>query len=181
MAVVVLGQRLESDQLHPELRGRMDVGLAVFRTTEASALILTGGHTNDEVARAEADAMAEYARENGVADSAIYTETRAKDTIGNAYFTRQIVDAMDDVDRVHVVTSCYHTARAKLAFEQCFGDDHRVIADSCYDAGQGAGRAEAARARQTREFFDPVPVGDIAAIRTRLVEVHDEYDSLPPE
>lgn len=181
MAVVVLGQRLESDQLHPELRGRMDVGLAVFRSTEASALILSGGHTNEEVPRTEADAMAEYARENGVFDSAIYTEPRAKDTIGNAYFTRQIVESLDDVDTVHVVTSCYHTARAKLAFEQCFGADQRVVADSCYDAGNGAGPAEAARARQTREFFEPVPAGDIAAIRTRLVEIHDEYDSLPPE
>ena len=41
--------------------------------------------------------------QNGVGD---IIETEALDTIGNAYYTRRIVDTISSVERIYVVSSC---------------------------------------------------------------------------
>lgn len=176
MTVVVLGCRQDSIEVRPELQGRMDVGIDALQRTDSETLVVSGGWTNPDVPFAECDAMARYAIENGVDPEDVVLEDRARDTVGNAYFTRLLLDGID-VSTVHVVSSCYHMERAAFLFEQCFGREYYVRTADCYRASDPAPeRLEREKLEYAREFFDSVMTGDVAAIRERLVEDHPLYD-----
>lgn len=172
--VAVLGQRLRSPELHEELRGRVDVALDAVRATDADYLLATGGRTNPVVDRSEADAVREYAVERGVDPDRVLLEPRAADTIENAYYARLLVEELDQsVERLLVVTSCYHARRAAYVFEQCFGDACEIDASRCYDAGpvdDDRREAERESLRRAREFFDAVPAGDLDALRRQFAD-----------
>ena len=156
----------------------MDVDIAVFEETDAEYLLLSGGRANSDGSLSESEVMRRYAVENGVAHDELLLEKRSLDTIGNAYFCRLVLaDRGFDVSTVHLVTSRYHVERAGFVFEQCFSDDCRIETDACFESD--VSRTEVGEDRSldaAREFFAPVPKGDMAAIRARLAEEHDLYD-----
>jgi vancomycin permeability regulator SanA len=176
--VVVLGNRLVSTAIHSELRGRMDVGIRVFEEADAEHLLLSGGRANPDVPLSECEVMRRYAVENGVAHDEILLEDRSLDTIGNAYYCRALLaDRGLDISTVHLVTSCYHDDRAGFVFEQCFGNDCRIETDACYESDAPVTEVLEERGFDAaREFFAPVPKGDLDAIYARLAEAHDLYD-----
>lgn len=176
MAVVVLGKRLERREIHESLQQQVDLGIRTLRDTDAEHLILTGGRTNPSVPRAESEAMRTYASEQGVEATTIRTETTSRDTIGNAFFARILVDELPDVDTVRVVTTCYHAERAAYVFEQCFGPAYDIRTPYCYETGvPKAERSEAEALERTEAFFDPVTPGELAQLAARIDENHDLY------
>lgn len=180
MTVVVLGNRLASPEIHDRLKGRMDIGIEVFRREGARNLVLSGAATNPDVPAAECEVMEEYAIEQGVDPASIYLDDRAGDTIGNGFFTRLLVEDFEDVDTVYVVSSCYHMERAAFVFEQCYGPGYHVDSRHCYETDVPAERLhEEESLEEAREFFRPIEPGDIDAIRDRLIETHALYDSIP--
>lgn len=174
--VVVLGCRLSSPEIRPELRGRMDVAIDLFERTDADRLVVCGGWTNPDVPLTEAEVMARYAIENGIDPDDVLLEEQSRDTIGNAYFARRLLDGAD-VSTLHVVSSCYHADRSAYLFEQCFGDGFEVRADHCYQVpDHGMAASEREKLDYAREFFEPVSAGNVAELRDRLVEAHPLYD-----
>jgi uncharacterized SAM-binding protein YcdF (DUF218 family) len=178
MVVVVLGHRLESPQIHARLRARVVGGMRALDADDESYLLCTGGQTNPEVDRTECGVMGEYAVRRGVDPDRIVLDPFAYDTIGNAYFSRVLLDDVGlDPSRVHLVTDDFHAPRAKCAFGHCFGPDTTI--DTTYsveterDAHSPTCRE---KLQQTRRFFEPVPVADTDAIRRRLHADHDCYD-----
>lgn len=178
MAVVVLGNRPESTELDPESQGRVDTAIEVFERTDAEYLVVSGGRTNPEVPLTEADLMARYAVENGVDSIDVLREDLARDTIGNAYFARLLIEGTGaDVSTVHVVSSCHHVERSAFTFEHCFGDDYHVHTDDCHRAADPAPESdEREKLEYAQDFFEPVTAGDLSQIRERLVEFHPLYD-----
>lgn len=154
----------------------MDVGVEVFERTDSEQLVLTGGWTNHEVPAAECDRMARYAIENGVDPDDLVLEDRARDTVGNAYFTRLLLDGTG-ISTVHVVSSCYHAERAAYLFEQCFGSAYYVRTADCYRASDPAPEhLEREKLAYARDFFEPVTPGNVAQVRARLADAHPLYD-----
>lgn len=182
MVVVALGHRLTSETIHPHLAGRVDVAIDLFRSSDADRLVFTGGATSPGIPIAECEVMRSYAVDRGVTRERIYVDDRAQDTIGNAYFTRRLLDGLEGgVDEVCVVTADYHAERAKYAFERCF--DASVTIDASHTLKTSALDEqvhEAVALERTRSFFDGIERGDVAAIGRRLHEAHDLYE-LPTE
>lgn len=177
MVVIVLGNRLDSGDIHKHLRGRVDLGIRLFREDD-EALVMTGGRTNPNVDAAEAEVMRDYAVEQGVNSDEVLVESRGKDTVGNAFFSRCLVDRHLDTLTVRVATSCYHVARATYIFEYCFGEGYDVSAPDCYDSNVPSDELdEDVSISLNREFFSPVEEGDLAALRDRMVEAHDLYEA----
>ncbi|WP_255171448.1 YdcF family protein [Natrononativus amylolyticus] len=178
MVVVVLGQALAQRTIHPHLRRRVDAGITALRETDSRQLVLSGGRRNRSVDRAEADAMGAYARQRGVSRDAILRERRSRDTIGNGYFTRRLLEDLEvEPDALYLVTAEWHAPRAAFVFEQCFGE--AVTIDTRYATtvtGGGNRTEERAALERTRSFFEPVTPGDLEAVRRRLVADHDWYD-----
>jgi uncharacterized SAM-binding protein YcdF (DUF218 family) len=183
MVVVVLGNRLRRPGIHPTLRQRMDAGLELLEEDGTRPLVVTGGQSNPSIPLTEASVMRDYAVRQGVDRERIHLEPCAQDTIGNAFFGRQVIDTLDS-DRVTAVSSTAHLPRVRFVFDQCFGDGYDLTvtdggtADATAAVDPGARRRERKKLRRNREFFDPVARGDLDAVRHRLATAHDYYNWL---
>lgn len=178
MVVIILGNRLNSTEIHEHLRGRVDLGIRLAQELDSEALVMTGGQTNPDVDTTESEVMQEYAVERGVNPSNILVEPRGKDTIGNAYFSRRAIEQHLNTTTVRIATSCYHVARAVYIFEHCFGDDYDISAPDCYDSNVSTEELDEDKSISlNRQFFAPVEPGDLAAVRDRMIKTHDLYDA----
>lgn len=177
MTVVVLGHRLTDETAHPELQARVETGVELFQESETDRIVCSGGSANEKIDITEAEVMKEYAVSLGVDPTAVVRENNSIDTIGNAFYTRLLLDGLDTDPVIDIATSCYHVDRARLAFEQICGDQYDVRTTSCADIGEGA--QEATKRAATEAFFNPVESGSLPEIRERLLDAHTLYDSLP--
>jgi uncharacterized SAM-binding protein YcdF (DUF218 family) len=185
MVVIVLGNQLESSTIHQHLRGRVELGVRLFRQEDAEGLILTGGQTNPAVDTTEAEVMQNYAIHQGVDSDDIFIEPRGEDTVGNAYFSRRIVErhlstntTPTSAQTVRLATSCYHVARACYVFSIVFGDRYNIVAPDCYDSDVPTKQLDEDKSISlNRQLLAPVTPGDLEAIRDRMIETHDLYDA----
>ncbi|WP_167880032.1 YdcF family protein [Halorhabdus rudnickae] len=168
--VIVLGQRLNGPELHPELKGRVDVAMTARSRVDAAYLICSGGQSNPKVSRTEAAVMGDYAVQNGIDPQHVLLEEHAHDTIGNAYFSRLLIEELGDVDTVHVVTSCYHLPRARYVFQQCFGPSYRIETEWCHPTDSVHHGDEVLSIRRSKRFFEPIARGNLSQIRARMSE-----------
>lgn len=178
-AVVVLGSRLRSTSLHDELRGRVAIGIEVFQRQQADYLLFSGGYTNPKISLSEAEAMAEYATDNGVSCEDILIEDQSMDTIGNGYWTRLVIDEVGGVSELFLVTSCFHRGRALLVFRHCFGPFCSVVSEDCYRSQRRSeAESEQVLIAETKELLEAVPSGDIQATARRIENESDLYDEM---
>lgn len=169
--VVVLGLRPDSEEMSPELKGRVDLGIELFDEIGASKLVLTGGYTNDEVDSAESEMMEEYALSRGVPRTKILKEDRSCSTIENAYYARLIQRRLNS-DVVYVVTSCYHVERCEFVFERIFPDSVELQFE-CYESDRPEDEIyESEALSSARHFFEDVRNADLGEIRDKL-DVND--------
>lgn len=181
-AIVVLGNRLKSENIHSELKGRMEVAIALRRRLLNNQnnikifMILSGGVSNHDVPLSEAEVMRRYCIANGVPDDEAILEPRSLDTVGNALFTRRIVDSIKSVDTIYVVSSCYHTERIKYIFGMSYGDKYDLNFDHCHlSENPKPPEKERASLARARDFFAEILPGDAAAIEEKLFSEHDLY------
>lgn len=177
-AVIVLGYSPPS----PELRGRVWAGVQTFRKRGADHLVFSGGPVDGEVPLSECEIMAGQAWEWGVDPARIVQDDRALDTVGNAFFTRRVLDGLGDVSTAYVVTSCYHVERAMYVFERCYGDAYDLRRGTCHAADVDPSTLhEAESLAANRDLLDGVTPGDLDEIARRMERHHDLYDDLRPE
>lgn len=112
--LVVLGHPANADG-SPSAAMSEEVALAaaLYRAGLARALLFTGGAVYNE--HVEAQVMAALAVQLGIPAAAITAETRARDTVENAHYCRQIMQAAGWQDAI-VITTPYHVRRASRIF-----------------------------------------------------------------
>lgn len=172
-AVVVLGSRVLGIEIHDELRMRLDVSAKIF--DEDSVFILSGGYTNEEIEKSEAQVMSDYLTGIGIPIEKIYLEEESLDTIGNGYFVRRMVDAIPGITRLAVVSSCYHMKRSEYIFRNCFSDGIELDFSHCADFHREI-LAEDESMEMARNFFSGISHGDAEAIGKRLYSTHLMYN-----
>ncbi len=176
--VVVLGNRLLSNEIHVELRGRMDTAIELWSTLSNSLFLVSGGRTNPSISKTEGEAMRDYATEKGVPSNYILVESEALDTIGNGYFTRKILDNFLDIVYVYTITSCYHAPRAEYIFKLCLGPKYILDSKTCFKSDRKADESERKGFENTQEFFSGITPGSIEEIGQRLKKSHSLYKDL---
>ena len=167
--VIVLGNRLETTDIHPELKGRVNKGVEVFRRENADYMILSGGKTNPSVSISEAEVMKRHAIRKGVEPEKIILDEESRDTIENAYYTRKIVDEISDERKsliVYVISSCYHMKRAKFDFEQIYGSECPPNFEYCFEAEER--EKEGVLMERDKAFFRGIEPGDMKRIEEKL-------------
>jgi len=175
--VIVLGNRISGQKIHAELKGRMDVAIQLFRDKNANYLILSGGKTNPSIDLSEAEVMKDYALMKVIPSEAIILEENSMDTIGNAYFTRKIVDKIKCLD-IYVISSCYHMKRVKFIFEMCYGENYNMFFNYCFPFhNQNAEKKEKDSIKLAKDFFKNIMPGDLDKIEKRLFSIHALYRS----
>jgi len=179
-AIVVLGggsKRNGELQIDSKIRIRKAVKL--FERGEADKMILSGGYTKPMVS--EAAKMMEYAIKisDHVQKKDVVLEEKSKDTIGNAYFTKQVMKRKG-WRSVIVVTSSFHVPRSELAFRKTFGKKYKInFVGSVYSPKLFLVYVLIGIERKfyemTKLFFKKVKSGDDKAVAKKLKEYHPEY------
>jgi uncharacterized SAM-binding protein YcdF (DUF218 family) len=114
--IVVLGCGLVDGAVSPLLAARVDKAVAEYTAQEdagtAPLMVMSGGQGTDET-RAEAEAMADYARGRGVPGGRILMETQSTNTEENLLFTEEVLRDAGLVDpALLIVTSNFHVLRS---------------------------------------------------------------------
>lgn len=141
-AIVVLGgavQPLLIGDVRPRLHRGSDRVWEAARLYHAGCaplvVVSAGGKLEPPIAAPEAEAIAELLTALGVPRSALRLETKSRNTLGNAGFSRAVLGSTG-AQRVLLVTSAWHLRRAVALFEQAgfevvpVGADYRSIS-SC--------------------------------------------------
>lgn len=112
--VLVLGNPAKSDgSIGPIARSRVLEAIRQYRAGVAPRLLMTGGAVQNRFV--EAQVMMQFARSQGVPASAVFAEGKARNTVQNAYYSYQIMQAHDWTSAL-VVSSPTHLRRASLIF-----------------------------------------------------------------
>lgn len=109
--VIVLGARIHGDRPSRMLRERLDVAVGYLNETPEAVCIVSGGQGLDEP-YTEAHVMANYLREQGIADERIYEEGRSTDTHQNIDYSLAIIRERGLSERVVIATQEFHQYRA---------------------------------------------------------------------
>lgn len=110
-AILVLGRRLEADQLTPVFVARLAHAEALWRRGLAPRIFVAGGATGTS-ARSEAEAGGEWLAARGVPGSAILLEGRSQHTLENLFNVRTEMRKAG-WQTLLVVSDALHLARAK--------------------------------------------------------------------
>jgi uncharacterized SAM-binding protein YcdF (DUF218 family) len=186
-AIVVLGGGVEPDgSLPPVARTRVERAAEVFHAGIAPRIILSGrcGLTGPEPAVTEAEAMAAHARRLGVPGGALLPEDESRDTLGNAYFTRERFLEPNGWTSIRVVTSDFHLSRAAWVFRKILGgryDFSFVSAASGLPPRELILRAleECKLSIFLNEWLQAVEEGDEGAIDRLMESEHPGYAHAP--
>jgi uncharacterized SAM-binding protein YcdF (DUF218 family) len=187
-AIVVLGGGVEPDGSLPRTSlTRVERAVELFHAGIAPHLILSGRcglAVPEPVPVTEAAAMAAYAREHGVPGDAIFLEEVARDTLGNAYFTREMFLEPNGWRTVRVVTSDFHLSRAAWAFRKILGsayDFSFVSAFSGFSPRELIHRAleECKISIFLNEWLETLEEGDEHAVERLMAHEHPGYAEAP--
>ena len=138
LCIIVLGFQLNPDgSMQQELIGRLECARKSAEKYPKSYILCTGGGTAASAATTEADAMASWLEEKGIAKERLLIENRSLTTAENAAYCDALLSGQyPQVTQVAIVSSDYHLPWAKILFEtQFILNDHYIKAVS--NAGCG--------------------------------------------
>jgi len=137
-AILVLGTPADTDgNPTPEMQARVSESVREYERGVAPRLIFTGGPAHNSYV--EADVMAKAAAAQGIPPSAIFVETKAKDTIQNGCYSARLMRD-HGWHSAEIVSSDYHLPRSSLIFNQT-GLEWRMRAARPLQPGESASAA----------------------------------------
>ena len=112
--ILVLGTDLEFTKTDILMQKKVDKALELYRENPGSRLIFSGG--NDFDGRAEADVMADYARESGVPDTDVIVEDKSIGAEENIKASYALMDVAEGKKRPKftIVSGAHHVLRPLL-------------------------------------------------------------------
>lgn len=114
--IVVLGNPVNKDgTIGITQKSRVKAGVDLYEKGLADKILFTGGAAVNRFV--ESDVMKQFALNRGVPSKDVLIETRSINTIQNAFYSNQIIQGQN-VDSIILVTSAYHTLRAKFVFKK---------------------------------------------------------------
>lgn len=120
LCLIVLGYQLNPDgSMREELIGRLETALSAAKRYPQCRILCTGGGTaskNTEVT--EADAMAQWFKEQGIPESRLIVENKSMTTGQNAFLSFGILsEQYPEITQIALITSDYHIPWATILFE----------------------------------------------------------------
>lgn len=142
LCLIVLGYQLNPDgTMKEELIGRLKTALSAAGSYPLCRILCTGGGTaskHPEVT--EAEAMAQWLKEQGIPESRIIVENQSLTTGQNAFLSYGLLsEQYPEITEIALITSDYHIPWAMLLFEtQLLLSDSQIelVSHAAYPTGQ---------------------------------------------
>lgn len=178
-AIIVLAGGIKPNgELSATSKERMDAGINAFKEKLSEKLVFSGCWSfllTYVPPITESEAMKNYAILRGVQTNQIFKEEKSKDTLGNAYFVKTEILIPNNWKNILVVTSDFHIPRTKYIFDHILGPsfqtDYQGVPSQIAIDEEGERKMLAL----TKEWLDPIPVGDNKKIEKLLFEMHPGY------
>ena len=130
--IVVPGAQVNGDKPSLMLQNRLDRGLEVWQEHPESIFVVSGGKA-EGAPYSEAEVMALYLTQNGVAPDDIYLEAEATNTEENFAFSAKIIKDEGLVYPVVIATDAFHQTRCRLwADHYGLPDTHAAVCTPCW-------------------------------------------------
>jgi len=166
--------------LNGESMDRMDLAIESFFQYRPSVLITCGWAYRDDSTIAIADAMCRYAIETSpITSESVLTARESRDTVGDAFFSKQIVTSKPGWNKFLVVTSDYHVDRTLDVFRFVYGPRHTIDVIGAPTQGtQDETENENSSLVAFRKTFNGIMPGQDEAIYRRLCKFHPFYNGV---
>jgi len=185
-AIVVVAGGIEEDGTLPSwVTPRLDYAARAYADAADDAkprILLSGSmtpHKPPPMAKGgfnlhESTSMAGYLMEKGIPANSLLKDTASMDTIGNAYYSLCLHAIPRGWTRVEVVTSAFHMARTRAAFEWVWGLSPLGSFDMRFVSTEDAGiDPSGLRARAEREAQSVAALKDNASRVTTLTDFNE--------
>lgn len=113
--VIVLGCGIRGEELLPTLKSRLDKCIAYLARNPDVPVVVSGGQGHNE-SISEGEAMRRYLVANGIDNTRVIVEDKARDTRQNFQYSKQLLDSRFDGMEYSAacITSDYHIYRSRL-------------------------------------------------------------------
>ncbi len=129
---IVLGGGISSDcKLSYDAQARIKKALRLLKDNRVQKLILTGRSSFIDREKTEAVVYADYLLKNEIKRNQLILEEQARDTIGNAIYSKKIILKRNLPNIILIITSKYHLKRALLIFNHIFGTGYTIMGIGC--------------------------------------------------
>jgi uncharacterized SAM-binding protein YcdF (DUF218 family) len=133
LGIVLGGGITDEGTLPRDVEKRVLKAIALFQKKIIGKIMVTGGATNPRCCKiTEAVLMQKLLISHDIPKNRIFLEKKAKDTIGNAVFSKDIILKKRLGKNIVVITSGYHLRRALSIFRHVFGTDYMIIGKATY-------------------------------------------------
>jgi len=180
-AVIVLANEMDVNGiLNSESKARAIKAVKVFKDNVSNCLVVSGWNYRRDTEIKIADALKKYiTTELGVSEDLVITEPNSRDTVGDAYFTKVNLAIPLFWKNLCIVTSGYHTLRAKEIFQFVYGTNfnvavHGAIDDAVLDYSRL--NYELSSIKAFKDTFYGVRPGDDLGILNALRTRHPFYN-----
>jgi uncharacterized SAM-binding protein YcdF (DUF218 family) len=181
---IVLSYEANPDgSISEECKRRVEAAVRLFESRSTDRILMSGRCTpgrEEGLKETEAETMRQYAIKLGVPASAIMVEEKAMDTVGNAMYTRGMVDGLPEVRRIIVVTSDYHVERTRYLFVKAFGSARPISFIGAYidmskEDRDALEQKEREKVEKMRELYGKIVDGDYPSFRKEVLAHHNLY------
>jgi vancomycin permeability regulator SanA len=180
-AVIVLANLMDAKGvLNDESVMRLKAGCECYESRSAGFMVTSGWAYRNDSDICIGSAMARtLVREFGVPDEHIKVDLSARDTVGDALFTKMNVVVPNGWRSIVVVTSDYHRERAKEIFTFIYGVGYEieVIGIKTSPTAQQLAN-EVSSLAAFRDTFKSVQSGDTLSIFKKLTDSHPYYNGM---
>lgn len=115
--IIILGNKLQRNgEMDKILTNRLDKAIGLFN--KYTYIIVSGGKVRD-CKHTEAYMMKKYLQTT-IPHSKIITESRSKNTIENARMCLSIINNLDNISNITVISSKFHIKRVQKIFDHYF-------------------------------------------------------------
>jgi uncharacterized SAM-binding protein YcdF (DUF218 family) len=182
--IILLGGGTDGT-LNPTLytKERLEGFVAQGKKFRGTPVIVSGGYSAslDEKPRyTEAEVMKNYLTKQSFPSKLIYLEKKSRDTIGNAYYSKQIIKKYLQWETILVVTTDKHIPRSRWLFNKVFGKKYTIQyfgipSRHISFANPGRKKYEVFLIRWHRKFSSHIKNGDDKAVLKLLKAIHPAY------
>ncbi len=183
---IVLGHEIDAHAMpDAQTRARLDEVAQLYGNGLTTRIMVMGWAYRDDTNISLAQGMKNYlVARHHLSDETVITNEASRDTVGDAFFSRQIYDKMQCQNRtIAVITSDYHVARAKIIFKFIYGNGYHIdMIGTMVDEVVGHQQAkihlqktEQASLKAFYETFKQAKEGDLQSISDALYHYHPLY------
>ena len=162
---------------------RLDAVISKYSKFIDIPIIASGGYTassNKAPKYTEAEIIKTYLKKNGFSTKLIYLEKKSRDTIGNAYYSKQIVKRHPEWKNILLITTDKHVPRSRWLFNKVFGDKyvihyHGVPSHHSSFTNPGRKKYEQFLIEWHKKISSHIKNGDDKSILKLLKTIHPAY------